>query len=105
MRGYPSGANISSGAINSGKDEKSPISIPAIQTGTADILSPDINRGATSGNNCVDCHKPGGAARDAATASCVSCHVFHDRSKERTPDGKLVAKSTDVKGAEPATSQ
>lgn len=93
------------GAINSGKDEKSPISTPAIQTGTADVLSPDINRGATSGNQCVDCHKPGGAARDAATASCVSCHVFHDRSKERSPDGKLVAKSVETKTEAPATNQ
>ena len=48
----------------------------ARETGAADCLLPNIDA-------CVRCHKPGGESAGAATGSCVSCHVYHDRTKER----------------------
>lgn len=63
-------------------------------TATADVLSPDLDRFAAKDKNCIDCHKPGGAAVEAASGNCISCHVFHDRSKERLPDGRMAAPAT-----------
>jgi len=44
---------------------------------TTDVLLPKIAV-------CRDCHRPGGGAR----SGCVECHVYHDRAKERPPDGR-----------------
>jgi predicted CXXCH cytochrome family protein len=45
---------------------------------TSDVLLPDIQ-------SCTNCHHPGGAAKAAASNNCVTCHVYHDRSKETHP--------------------
>ena len=45
-------------------------------TETADILLPGID-------TCMKCHKPEGGA----SAACVECHLYHDRSKQRSLDG------------------
>jgi hypothetical protein len=45
-------------------------------TDTADVLLPKMAV-------CQECHREGGGAR----AGCVECHLYHDRSKERSPDG------------------
>jgi hypothetical protein len=45
-------------------------------TDTADVLLPKMVV-------CQECHREGGGAR----AGCVECHLYHDRSKERPPDG------------------
>jgi hypothetical protein len=63
-------------------------------TATADVLSPDMDRFAAKGKDCIDCHKPGGDSIEAATGACISCHVFHDRSKERSLDPTLSAPTT-----------
>lgn len=47
-----------------------------ISNKTTDILLPKIGI-------CMECHKPEGGAR----ANCVECHIYHDRSKQRSPDG------------------
>lgn len=47
-----------------------------ISSKTTDILLPKIGI-------CMECHKPEGGAR----ANCVECHIYHDRSKQRSPDG------------------
>jgi hypothetical protein len=43
---------------------------------TADILLPKLQ-------TCRECHREGGGAR----AGCVECHLYHDRTKERSNDG------------------
>jgi len=47
-------------------------------TMTSDVLLPDLQ-------TCVNCHHTGGRDRMAASNNCVTCHVYHDRSKEQTP--------------------
>jgi hypothetical protein len=48
----------------------------AASTETADVLLPSI---AT----CRECHTP----QAGAGTGCVQCHRYHDKSRERTPDG------------------
>jgi hypothetical protein len=43
---------------------------------TTDVLLPKLQV-------CRECHRGGGGAR----AGCVECHLYHDRAKERSPDG------------------
>lgn len=45
---------------------------------TADLLLP-------SQGICLKCHSPAGGVPHA----CVTCHLFHDRSRERTSEGAL----------------
>lgn len=45
---------------------------------TTDVLLPQVKV-------CRDCHRDNGGAR----AGCVECHVFHDKTKERDPNGPL----------------
>jgi hypothetical protein len=45
---------------------------------TSDVLMPKIQV-------CQECHREGGGAQ----AGCVECHLYHDRAKERVPDGPL----------------
>lgn len=42
---------------------------------TSDLLMPDVQL-------CTQCHHPGGRAQHAASNNCVTCHVYHDRSRE-----------------------
>jgi hypothetical protein len=35
--------------------------------------------------NCVACHRPDDASRRWAGANCISCHVYHDRTRDRLP--------------------
>src|SRR5439155_18071682 len=42
---------------------------------TSDVLAPDADA-------CVRCHHPGGRGGMAASNNCVTCHVYHDRSRE-----------------------
>ncbi len=44
---------------------------------TADVLLPGIN-------SCRKCHEAGGARM-----SCVECHRYHDKTRERDPNGPL----------------
>jgi hypothetical protein len=34
---------------------------------------------------CRECHQPRGGAR----TGCVECHLYHDKTKERDPNGPL----------------
>jgi hypothetical protein len=43
---------------------------------TVDVLMPSIG-------TCRECHQPHGGAR----TGCVECHRYHDKTKERSPDG------------------
>jgi hypothetical protein len=45
---------------------------------TADVLLPGIKA-------CVECHRESGGAR----SSCVECHLYHDRSRERRRGGQF----------------
>jgi hypothetical protein len=45
---------------------------------TSDVLLPDIQ-------SCVQCHHAGGRDKMAASNNCVTCHVYHDRSKDTQP--------------------
>jgi predicted CXXCH cytochrome family protein len=45
---------------------------------TSDVLLPDIQ-------SCVQCHHTGGRDKMAASNNCVTCHVYHDRSKDTEP--------------------
>jgi len=47
---------------------------------------------------CRECHRGGVGAR----AGCVECHIYHDRSKERAPDGPHTVPQFTAKGAAPA---
>ncbi|MBI3458027.1 MAG: hypothetical protein HY002_19810 [Candidatus Rokubacteria bacterium] len=60
---------------------------------TADVLLPRIGV-------CRDCHREGRGAR----AGCVECHLYHDRAKERAPDGPLTVRQFTASGAGPAAS-
>src|SRR5262245_50711476 len=64
-------------------------------TDTADVLLPKMAV-------CQECHRESGGAR----AGCVECHIYHDRSKERSPDGPHTvpqfAQRGGAPGAEPA---
>jgi hypothetical protein len=46
---------------------------------TSDVLLPGID-------TCRSCHRNGS---DAATAACYECHLYHDRTKTKTIDGKM----------------
>lgn len=50
----------------------------AKSTETADVLLPSVSV-------CRECHRAKGGAR----ASCVECHLYHDKTKDRDPDGPL----------------
>jgi hypothetical protein len=45
---------------------------------TSDVLMPDAA-------SCTKCHHPGGPSQQAASNNCVTCHTYHDRTKEREP--------------------
>jgi hypothetical protein len=59
-------------------------------TDTADVL---LSKMAV----CQECHREGGGAR----AGCVECHLYHDRSKERSPDGPHTVPQFAVMGGRP----
>lgn len=42
----------------------------------------------TGTKSCVDCHQPDRDGLRFATSACVTCHAYHDHSKERYPDGR-----------------
>jgi hypothetical protein len=50
-------------------------------TETADVLLPSVSV-------CRECHRAAGGAR----ASCVECHLYHDKTEERDPSGPLTVK-------------
>ncbi len=50
----------------------------AASTTAADVLLPTLI-------TCQECHRPSGGARN----TCVECHRYHDRTRERSPDGKF----------------
>jgi hypothetical protein len=60
---------------------------------STDVLLPDMTAGGNATRGCVDCHQPAAVTSSAraAPANCVTCHTYHDRSKERPPTGPLLA--------------
>ena len=50
----------------------------AKSTETTDVLLPSVSV-------CRECHRAKGGAR----AACVECHLYHDKTKDRDPDGPL----------------
>jgi len=61
---------------------------------TSDVLSPNLDTGTKS---CVSCHKPDvdsftAGVHRGATSDCISCHQFHDRTKERKVFGEFDSK-------------
>jgi hypothetical protein len=67
--------------------------------GPANQLLPDMTAGENSTVACVDCHKPPERTSyhsdtRTAPANCVTCHTYHDRSKERPPTGPLMVPAT-----------
>jgi hypothetical protein len=56
-------------------------------TDTTDVLLPKLG-------SCQECHRQGGGAR----ADCGECHIYHDRSKERSPDGPFTVPQFVTKG-------
>jgi hypothetical protein len=58
---------------------------------TTDVLLPKMDV-------CRECHRDGGGAR----AGCVECHVYHDRSKERAPDGPHTVPQFTARAGAPA---
>lgn len=76
-------------ATESGPDA-APKTAFAVDTGSADVLLPDLAL-------CASCHKPAGASVQAATGECISCHVFHDRTKEQMVSlNRSTAEQTDT---------
>jgi len=75
-------------ALESGQDDPLSNTIPAAQTSTAAVLSPDMdgtymgNKKLAEQNTCIHCHNSTGSPQAVASA-CISCHVYHDRTKER----------------------
>ena len=49
---------------------------------TTDVLLPE--RGM-----CIQCHHPTKEANAGASVSCITCHNFHDRTKERSLPGNM----------------
>ncbi len=45
---------------------------------TSDVLLTNIE-------SCVECHRPDTSKEKGVTIDCMSCHVFHDRTRERLP--------------------
>ena len=60
-------------------------------TATTDVLLPSVSV-------CRECHRAAGGAR----AACVTCHLYHDKTKERDPDGPLTVRRLVHGGAGPA---
>jgi hypothetical protein len=58
---------------------------------TTDVLLPKLGV-------CQECHRAGGGAR----AGCPECHLYHDRVKERSPDGPHSVPQFLTKEAPPA---
>jgi len=51
---------------------------------TSDVLLPTIE-------TCRRCHRSGA---DSAESRCFECHVYHDWSKEKRPDGRSISDAT-----------
>lgn len=54
---------------------------------TSDILSPDLDTTSTTGISCIGCHKADSTSlfshsTRGAPSNCITCHDFHDRSRE-----------------------
>jgi predicted CXXCH cytochrome family protein len=53
-----------------------------VKNATGEVVMRQVLRMPGVGN-CATCHTPDTAASRGAGDACVTCHVFHDRSKER----------------------
>lgn len=56
---------------------------------TSDLLLPDMTS-SVGGLSCAVCHNPHADRGNAAAAGCVTCHLYHDRTMERAPDGARI---------------
>jgi hypothetical protein len=78
------------GALQSGTDDPTNSAAhPSSETSTADFLSPDLDgtymgdKKLDAKNTCIHCHTSSGGSSQAVASNCISCHVYHDRTKER----------------------
>jgi predicted CXXCH cytochrome family protein len=66
-------------------------------TDTADLMLPDLDssnllhsaaeRKAQGIKSCIDCHGPPASSSElSAPSNCITCHVYHDRTKEDSLD-------------------
>ncbi|HVT87565.1 MAG TPA: cytochrome c3 family protein [Tepidisphaeraceae bacterium] len=61
-----------------------------VSTATSDLLLPDINKPGAGAPSCVDCHHADVSPQiRGASASCVTCHNFHDRFLDRAVPAPL----------------
>jgi hypothetical protein len=93
------------------EDESLKQAMTAAAKETAEVLVPDIrwqidvfeNVGTADAakyrrvgqrtRSCTDCHKPDASSQQRfAPAGCVTCHIYHDHSREVWPDGSPLAK-------------
>ena len=85
------------GALESGQDDPLNNVTPAEKTSTADVLSPDMDgtylgtKKLDDKNTCIHCHNSTGSPQAVASA-CISCHVYHDRTKERMVSATVAQK-------------
>lgn len=83
-------------------DEKLKAELTYAATDTKAVLSPGMDWSVyifgssgerrwtvtTAAKSCADCHKPDSGGQRFATSACVTCHAYHDHSKELHPDGR-----------------
>jgi hypothetical protein len=58
------------------------------------VLLPNIADPLGHDISCTQCHHETTASSGSASLNCTTCHLFHDRSRERTPD-----RSVEMSGA------
>jgi hypothetical protein len=62
---------------------------------TADVLMPDL---AT----CVRCHHEPQGSNHGVRADCQTCHTYHDRTRDRSPDGDFLISELLKRSGQPA---
>jgi hypothetical protein len=55
------------------------------RTGSDDLHLPVLE-------SCVTCHHPGGSSSASAGNSCITCHLYHDRSGRTFPSTRVSLK-------------
>ena len=69
-------------------------------TDTAELLIPDLDssnvlqsaqeRKSNGIKSCIDCHGPPASSGElSAPSNCITCHVYHDRTKEDSMDASI----------------
>lgn len=101
--------------IDNIEDDATKTKLTALTTETKSVLSPGMDwtvytyaksgekwKVSESTKSCTDCHRADTSTQRFTTAACVTCHAYHDHSKEAFPDGRPEPRMKTMAMATPA---